>query len=790
MPISILHRVLSFSTRHAAVVVLLTLAVTGVFGFFAARVRINPNVTSLLPEHSEASRLLAEYSGGKPSPDVLVVAVRGPDLFSPDALQAFSRAIDAIAATPGILSVVSPFSLPGFRRAADGRLAVAPIADGGATPADAGAAAAFRERLFATGYARNLVVSRDGTVLAALFQAERRTDHSPLMREVRSITDSLERPGMTVLVSGLVAFSDRTGAYLSRDVVRLTLLAALVVLVSLYLGFRSKRSLFLPITVVILGTVWSLGLMGMLGFELTLVSIVAPPLILIFGNEYAIYVMNAYYRLGGAQGRPPGSGWIADAVTGVGAPIAMAFFTTMIGFLSLLVTDIPQTRQFAVTASFGSLACGLLALVFLPALLSLFPPPDADRARRLLAGPFDRLMTRTAGLASRWPLAIIAVVPALGIALAVALRFLSFNTDAATYYPQHDPVIQDMYALTEKLGGFDELHVTWTAPGGRRGYFLDPLVLRQLAAVEDALRGNPDVCWSISFPSLVRDAGEALGEAEGLLSNRGALLYFSRLVGAMSGGSGAASVLGGLADDGFTRVTLTLRIYNSDTGRYIDEERFRTVMASVRRAVAEQPVGDATAVVWGPLMGNLELADLMRRSLLVSMLISYASIWLLASIVFRSPLLGLAATVPLGCGLMLNFIGMALFGIPLDMTTLMVANVTIGVGIDNGIYLTIEYRRQLRASGGRRAVVIERTLRSMGRSVVLSTASIVAGLAVFASAAFRPVVYFGLLVIFSLGATAVATLLVLPALLAVLPAGRTHWPPLTPRSRRLRKERA
>jgi predicted RND superfamily exporter protein len=232
MPISILHRVLFFCTRHALLVVLLTLAITVVFGFFAARVRINPNVTSLLPEHSEASRLLAEYSGGKPSPDVLVVAVRGPDLFSPDALQAFSRAIDAIAATPGILSVVSPFSLPGFRRAADGRLAVAPIADGGATPADAGAAAAFRERLFATGYARNLVVSRDGTVLAALFQAERRTDHSPLMREVRSITDSLERPGMTVLVSGLVAFSDRTGTYLSRDFVRLTMLAAFVVLLA------------------------------------------------------------------------------------------------------------------------------------------------------------------------------------------------------------------------------------------------------------------------------------------------------------------------------------------------------------------------------------------------------------------------------------------------------------------------------------------------------------------------------------------------------------------------------
>jgi hypothetical protein len=773
--IPLLQRALSFSTRHAVVVIVLTAALTAVFGFFAARVRINPDLPSLLPEHSEARRILTEYSGGKPAPDMLLVAIQGRDLFSPETLLAFARTIEALTATPGIRSVISPFNLPGFRRAADGRLALAPLADGGRPPADEAAAADFRARLLDTGYARNFVVSRDGTLLAAFFHAERLTDYTPLMRSVRGITDELRRTGLSVFVSGVVAFSDKTGTYISRDLVRLTLLAALVVLVTLYLGFRSKRAILLPMAVVILGTVWSLGLMGMLGYQLTLVSVVAPPLILIFGNEYSIYVMNAYYRHGGASGRPRGTAWVAGAAAGVGAPIAMAFLTTIIGFLSLLVTDIRQTREFAITASFGSLACGALALVFLPALLSLIAPPREERTRRILEGPFDRAMSGIAGVATRRPWLVIAVVPLLALALGVSLRSLSFNTDAATYYPQRDPVITDMYALTEKMGGFDELNITWTAPGGRRGYFLDPAVLRQVSAVEDAMKANPDVCWSLSFPSLVRDAGVSLGE-EGLLDNRGALLFLSRLVGAMSGGDGVASVLGRLADQSFSRATLALRIYNSSTGRYIDEEGFRAILAETRRVVAQNPVGGATAEVWGPLMPNLELADMMRRSLLISMLISYGSIWLLASLVFRSVLRGFASTVPLACGLMLNFVGMAAFRIPLDMTTIMVANVTIGVGIDNGIYLVIEYARQLRERGGRRGAAIQATLRTMGRSVVLSTASIVAGLAVFATAAFRPVVYFGLLVIFSLSATAIATLLVLPALLAVLPARRGKIP--------------
>ena len=109
---------------------------------------------------------------------------------------------------------------------------------------------------------------------------------------------------------------------------------------------------------------------------------------------------------------------------------------------------------------------------------------------------------------------------------------------------------------------------------------------------------------------------------------------------------------------------------------------------------------------------------------------------------------------------------MALTRIPLDMTTIMVSNIAIGVGVDSAIYVVIQYRRQIAALPGDPQAALAQTLVVTGQPVLLSSLSIVIGLLVFATAAFRPIVYFGMLVLFTLLATTLGTLVTLPTLLA------------------------
>ena len=116
------------------------------------------------------NRTIARYAGDAAGNRLLVVAVEGDALFEPATLAGFSAALEAVAALPGVTGVVTPFNLPTFQRAADGRLQVVTLAPERVAPADAAGIAAFRSRLAATRYARNLVASADGTLLAAFAQ--------------------------------------------------------------------------------------------------------------------------------------------------------------------------------------------------------------------------------------------------------------------------------------------------------------------------------------------------------------------------------------------------------------------------------------------------------------------------------------------------------------------------------------------------------------------------------------------------------------------------------------------
>ena len=106
-----------------------------------------------------------------------------------------------------------------------------------------------------------------------------------------------------------------------------------------------------------------------------------------------------------------------------------------------------------------------------------------------------------------------------------------------------------------------------------------------------------------------------------------------------------------------------------------------SLIGAMQKTLDENPVG-AHPVIWSDLLRNLAFADSLRRSLILSMAISVLSILALTIFVFRSPLFGLYPMVPLIAGLLLNFALMALTRIPLDMTTIMVSNIAIGVGVD------------------------------------------------------------------------------------------------------------
>jgi len=158
---------------------------------------------------------------------------------------------------------------------------------------------------------------------------------------------------------------------------------------------------------------------------------------------------------------------------------------------------------------------------------------------------------------------------------------------------------------------------------------------------------------------------------------------------------------------------------------------------------------------------------MVKKDLVTSIMFSLGVIFLIASAAFRSLRYGLYTLVPLLTGLMVNFVLMVLFAIPLDATTFMVSSVTISVGVDDAIHFLFQYRRQREKNPDDMLQVLTYTLGITGRPILHTTAAIVSGLLMLVTASFKPIVYFGILVVVAMSATCMATMFVLPAFLVV-----------------------
>ena len=362
----------------------------------------------------------------------------------------------------------------------------------------------------------------------------------------------------------------------------------------------------------------------------------------------------------------------------------------------------------------------------------------------------------------RWP-SLLVLVSLLAI-FVILIPQVQFNTNPTSYYPQDSHVIGELKKFSREVGGFDEINITLRAPDNEENYFLQTEVLDSMHFMEKRIAEYPDISHLMSLPSYLSFASKIALGRDGDFTNRGLNLLVSRMI-LSNGRSGAAS----LANEELSEISLKLRIFNDSEGRSVDELDTKRIADELNRILEENLPEGVTWEMEGLTLDFLELSATMRRDFILSTLAALVAIGLLCAVAFRSLRQGFLALVPLVAGIAATFVLMAIFWIPLDMTTIMVSCVAIGVGVDDSIHFLLQHRRQMKQHPENPAAVARETLILTGRPIVLTSLSIILGLAWFVFAEFRPIVYFGLLIAITLTTACLATLFLLPPL-----AGRIH----------------
>ncbi len=536
-------------------------------------------------------------------------------------------------------------------------------------------------------------------------------------------------PGSRWAMVGTPVIKQELRHALLHDARLLVPVASVGSFVLLAVGLGSLRRAVPPLATALLTSGWTLGVMGWVGAPLTVVSAIAPALILVLALTDGVHLTAAVHRDG-----------VRAALLRVGPACFWTSATTAAGFLGLALMGVPALVATGVWMAVG-VAIGLFhAVVTLPLFLHLQvgnPTEEVEWEPRLPPGRRPRIR---AGIAV---VLLALLVPGIGR--------LHAETDMVRYFPSGGDLRVGYREAEAALGGSTPLSVMIERRDHRP--LLDSETLADVVRLRDALRDQPLIASVRALPDLLATLN---GQGSGVVNEaEGAQLL---LLADLAGASGPARALIG-HDRRATRLLLLLPELSSartvEVARWVDR-------------TAKEVLGDRYRVtVAGTALHEARMMNLVSRGLRRGMAAALGVIGLLFWGIMGSWRWGLAAMLPnlLPVGGVLGVMGWA--GMPLDFSTAMIGSVALGLAVDDTIHMALSYRHA-RGRGMGVDAALEETVRTSGTVLKLTTWVLVGGFALLALSTFAPTRHFGLLTCLCLIVALASDLWLFPALVRLL----------------------
>jgi predicted RND superfamily exporter protein len=760
-----MERVAAWLARHPRRVVVATLLVTAVLGVFAVQVRIENALESMLPAGDPAVAFYDEVRRQFGSDDVGVVGVLADDVFSIPTLEKISRVTAALAKLPGIQGVISITNTKDI--AAD---VVNPPPLLPRMPPSPDEVAALRAKLAAVPLYRENMVAPDGrgAAITVLFSPMSDAQYADLDLDRRIAQVLAAEQGPERLYYTSAAHVKQAAVDLMRrDLIRFTPVALLVVIFSLWLSFRTKRGVLLPLAAVSIALVCTIGVLVLSGRAITIGTSVLPPLLLVVGTSYAIHVMARYYEQSeeGTERIPV----VERAYARVWLPLTISALVTVVGFGSLMVNRIPAIWELGAFAVVGVLFVALVCLTFLPAALALVPVERVARRARdgspALSGMLERL-ARAVACSPRpiwWLAAALAVIALLG------MRRIEVDADFLTYFSPRSAVRQANEIINHEVVGSNPFYVVVEGPeAGSLKRWTNLWLLKDL---QRFLRTLPGITSSISIVDYLELLESGLNTSTGdlVVNERGDVVPAQKprtfwedpaaLEPVLKVVAQSPETFSGFVTRDFDKASIVVRTTLSGS-RAIEQ-----TLARIREYVGSHFPAELRVRPTGNLVILTGTTSEIVAGQVKSLALALGVIFLVLTLMFLSLRIGFLAILPNVFPILIFFGVMGALGIRLNLGTSLIAAIALGIAIDSTIHYMARLNMELRGETDQQAA-ITRALRRVGAPIIYTTVALALGFLIFAFSSFVPIQDFGRLSSITMATALGANLVLLPALLA------------------------
>ena len=713
---------------------------------------MNPDMLTYMPETMD-SRLnkerIEELFGGT---EMIMVLVKTDDVLNAETLKRVKKMSRQMKRIKGIDKVMSLFELKHIK-SEDGAMVVNPAVK--QIPGNETDLMNLRDEIRENDMVYGNVISKDFKVTAVIGMVETGTSDELLLAEIKKLIQ--DNPGNEEVFIGGTPFSRyNTGLNTKKDIGRLLPLGLLIMLVFLYICFKQLRGVFLPFIVVLMSIFFSMGLIPLLGWKFTVITIILPIFLIAVANDYGIHMIAKYQ-----EDNIPGNTFTKKGLAkrmfrSLRSPILLTGLTTMVGMLCLQGHIMIPARQLGILAAAGILFALAASLFFIPAVVSLLPkarPVILTNSTSRKKPVLERILALFGNFVTDRPKTVILGALLFCAITSVGIFSVSVNTDPINYYENDHPVAVSANLINKNLGGFFSVSVIF------KGDIKDAVILKKIDQLEKEIGAYPEVDKTISIARVVRQMSRVLNDKDEagydvIPKTRNAVAQYFELYNM----SGDPDDFEKMVDFSYEHAIITARINTSST------PVLRRVVDRIKDRIKDDP---DVYMVGGIADVFSDLSEKVVSGQFISLALALVVVTLLLMALFRSFSAGIISAIPLVLSMVIIFGLMGLLNIELNVATALLSSIMIGVGIDYTIHFLWRYKEE-RRKGLSYSEAAKHTLLTTGRGIMFNAFSVIVGFVVLLISSFVPVRFFGFLVVVSIFACLIGALVVIPAMVIVI----------------------
>ena len=563
--------------------------------------------------------------------------------------------------------------------------------------------------------------------------------------------------GQRIRFGGQPVFDEQFETRNKSDSSLLYPLMAIIMIVILYFSFRSWYITLMPWTVIIFTIGILTGIQGLLGYPHSAVDQALVPTLIIIGIGISMHLILAFVS---AQRNATSSIEAAQqAVSKLWMPSFFTSVTTAIGFCTLAVTDIVPVKEMATLGALGPLLLFLLSFSLLPAILSyrktIATQPAAPLSQSSLADWVAAKLSLLPAFVLRNTKVILWVSGGLFVCTTAALSTIRVDTNFVEYFKTDNPARQDMLYFDEHFNGAMTMEVI--IDSGMENGIKEPLFLQRVEKLEQYLEGRDSTAKILSVMDYLKEVNQSIHEEDSTYfklpatANEAAQLLF------LYENAGPEEDLSDMRDFDNRYLRLTVPMVNMPASSM--QLELAEINTELTRSFADLNI-KLTGVKLLFQAQDVYTSQGMVKSFLLSLVV----ISIFFFVLFRSFKFGFYCMIPSVLPIVMVGAATGLLGIPLDLGTMIVGAMTMGLAVDDSIHVVSRYARA-KQQGLDNLAAMQITMRESGTAVVFSSMVLVLGFSILTLGSFVPIVYVGLFSAAIMTLALLGDLLLLPALI-------------------------